>query len=976
MPPGKALPPETIAEFERWVTNGAPMPEASPAPAARLSTQRHWSLVKVAKPALPEVKQLDWVANDVDRFVLAKLESKQLRPNPEADKRTLIRRLSYDLIGLPPTAAEVESFVSDSSKNAYERLVDRLLASPRYGERWGRYWLDVARYSDSRNAGDRFAFSYTYRDWVIRALNEDMPYDQFLLQQLAADLLPQNKRSNLAALGFLSLGREFPKSFPETVDDRIDTVTRGMLGLTVACARCHDHKYDPIPTKDYYSLYSVFSNIREPLDLPALEGSAKVAQSARAAAYERDLERIRNIDQEYRERRNAEMVKFFKGQIADYLMAAHDSRNLTNTGIEELVRDRQLNLHLLGRWRRYLEQSRTSGEPVFAAWHSLSDIGDAQFETKAEPALASVQGNRLVLTALRAQRPQSLRQVAEIYAKVLLEHDVDAPKDADSRALRAVLKGATSPVDLPVEEFELIYTEGDGNNTRAFRGRYNTVLAMYAYDGASGRAMSLEDVPDPKVAHVFMRGNPNNPGVEAPPHFLSCLSEGEPAVYQRGSGRLELAQNIASAENPLTARVAVNRIWMHHFGAGLVRTPSDYGLRGDPPTHPELLDYLAATFVENGWSMKKLHRLILLSSTYRQSSVDNAEARKVDPENQWLWRMNRRRLDVESLRDSMLMAAGRLDLTAGGAPYSLTAQPSVPRRTVYGFVERGRIPGLLSVFDFASPDTHAPLRYNTTVPQQALFLLNSPFVTEQAKALAARVASVSGAEQKVTGLFELALGRKPTAEEAQAGIQFTASEVGGPDAVAEDSAWRYGWGSFDPVRGTTFNHFTTFTGDNWQNASMLPARDAGKARLRANGGEPGFDASQAVIRRWVSPVDGKVMLTGTLRHSQSAIPAGDGIRARIVSSSRGELASYTLNDQGAETKITNLKVKKGETIDFIVEPLQDSENDNFNWAVNVQGDQQTWSAPEEFAGPKPVPLKTWERYAQVLLLTNEFAFVD
>src|SRR2546422_525449 len=274
MPPGKALPAEIVADFETWIRGGAPMPADAAAHAG--VSRNFWSLRPPQDAAVPKVQHADRARTAIDQFILAKLEEKGLTLSPQADKRALIRRLTYDLSGLPPTSAEIEAFLADQSPDAYAKVVDRLLASPRYGERWGRYWLDVARYSDARNVGERFPFSYTYRDWVIRALNQDMPYDRFITLQLAADLLPHTKdRRDLAALGYLSLGREFPKSFPETVDDRIDVVARGMLGLTVACARCHDHKYDPIPTKDYYSWYSIFSNIREPRELPLLNASAK-----------------------------------------------------------------------------------------------------------------------------------------------------------------------------------------------------------------------------------------------------------------------------------------------------------------------------------------------------------------------------------------------------------------------------------------------------------------------------------------------------------------------------------------------------------------------------------------------------------------------------------------------------------------------------------------------------------------------------
>ena len=759
MPPGKALPAETVAEFEAWVRGGAPLP--SDRVSARANSQKTFWSFKPPKPqSIPPVKDEQWPKSDIDRFILARLEAKGLRPAPAADRRTLIRRVTYDLVGLPPTVEEIEAFVGDSSPNSYERLVDKLLASPHYGERWGRHWLDVARYSDARNVGDRFAWSYTYRDWVIRSMNEDLPYDEFLTQQIAADRIGGNDKRHLAALGYLSLGREFPKSFPETVDDRIDTVTRGMLGLTVACARCHDHKYDPIPTKDYYSLYSVFSNIREPLDFPIVADST--AASEKREMYEAMLARIRQSDRNYREKRNAEMIAFFKTQIADYLIASHDASTRSNTEIEELVRERQLNLHMLGRWRAYVRDAKAGGDPVFRLWHAATALPSDNFEKQWTSLIGRPEGsNSLVLSEMRGARITSLKDVAERYAAVLARYDsAEARSAKEEEALRLALRGDRAPVNLPLTEFDLIYTEGDGNNTRAIRGRYNTVLAMYAYDGATPRAMAIEDVPDPKPAHVFLRGNPNNPGIETPGRFITCLSKGEPEAFKDGSGRLELARAIASKDNPLTARVFVNRAWMHHFGSGLVPTPSDFGVRGEAPTHPELLDHLAVMFMNSGWSMKKLHRAIVLSATYQQASSDNALARKIDPENQFLWRMNRKRLDFESLRDSMLAVAGTLDLRIGGIPYLITSEPSVPRRTVYGFVERGRIPGMLSYFDFPSPDQHAPMRFTTTVPQQALFLLNSAFVAEQSKNLANRI-SESGASQADRRIISTCLRAQP-----------------------------------------------------------------------------------------------------------------------------------------------------------------------------------------------------------------------
>ena len=932
MPPGPALPPEVVADFELWVRNGAVLPADNVTTTS--SRPALWSLQRPSLTTTPSVKNEKWARNEIDRFVLARLEAKSLEPSPEAERRTLIRRVSFDLTGLPPTAEETERFVADKSANAYEALIDRLLASPRYGERWGRHWLDVARYADSVNdsvnSGQRFPWSYTYRDWVIRSLNEDLPYDKFVLYQIAADRVPGVDPRHLAALGYLSLGREFPKSYPETVDDRIDAVTRGFLGMTVACARCHDHKFDPIPTKDYYSLYSVFSNIREPKKLPLL---AKASLTSKDSIYQERLDRIEQDYQAYRQRRNAEMVAFFKTQIAEYLVAARDAETLSNPEIEDLVRERQLNQQVLARWRKFLRESKASGEPVFRQWHQAQGA--------------------------------ALKPLATAYAARLTKCE-NSCDDPEREGLRAVMRGPKSPVDVPLDEFELIYTEGDSNNTRSILVRYGAMLAQAAYDGAAPRAMAVEDVPKPMPGHVFLRGNPNNPGAETPAHFLTCLGGSEQQAFRDGSGRLELAHAIIDPQNPVTARVIVNRVWMHHFGAGLVRTPSDFGFRGEPPTHPELLDYLAVKFVESGWSLKKLHRMILTSATYRQASGDNPAARAVDPENTLLWRMNRRRLEVESLRDAMLMAAGRLDTTTGGLPFTLTALPSVPRRSVYGFIERGRVPGLLSAFDFASPDQHAPMRYVTTVPQQALFFLNSPFVAEQSRALAARAANE---QDKIATLYRYVFGRSPEPREVEAGQKFLSTQQPVKPAADSASAWEYGISDHD-----RFLPFPVFVTDRWQGGSVLPSPQFGKASLRATGGEPGD--TTAVVLRWTSPVSGTLNIEGTLRHNQGAVPFGDGVRGRIVSSREGELASYVVNGSSAETKLSGLHVQKGDVVSFVVDCRKDPEGDGFSWAPILHVGEQTWNAKNDFAGPAPVALTAWERYAQVLLETNEFAFVD
>jgi mono/diheme cytochrome c family protein len=652
MPPKGKLPEEAIVHLTEWVKMGAPWPEEVVKSDAVLQSvaevrRTHWAFQPVREPNLPTVKKSDWVQTPIDAFVLAGLEAKGLTPAPAADRRTLIRRVTLDLHGLQPTPEEVAAFESDRSPDAYPRLIERLLASPRYGERWGRHWLDVARYADSKGyvftEERRYPFAYTYRDYVIRAFNEDLPYDQFVLQQLAADQLSlgEDKRP-LAALGYLTLGRRFLNNIHDIIDDRIDVTMRGLQAMTVGCARCHDHKFDPIPQKDYYSLYGVFASSAEPKDLPLI---TMPEQTAELAAFEKELAKRKAEMEKYREQNKDELAK----------------------------------------------------------------------------------RNRKVADGLRR-----------------LKKRVDQWQ-------------ATSPAAPP-------------------------------------RAMVLIDKPAPETPHIFLRGNPRNPGPEVPRQFLEVVAGEKRQPFRQGSGRLELARAIADRNNPLTARVLVNRVWLHHFGFGLVRTPSDFGLRGDPPTHPELLDWLAATFMDNGWSIKKLHRLILLSSTYQQASGGDPRLLEMDPDNRLLARMNRRRLDFEAMRDSLLYVAGRLDTTMGGRAVELTTVPFSTRRSVYGFIDRQNLPGLFRTFDFASPDTSTPQRYTTTVPQQALFLMNSPFVIEQARHFLQRpdVAGQTKDEAKINRMYQLAYGRAAEADEIALGLGFLADARKSNEAktaVLPLSAW-------------------------------------------------------------------------------------------------------------------------------------------------------------------------------------------
>ena len=859
---GDKLPEAQIAALTEWVKMGMPWPEhekpAMPGASAE-TTKGHWSWQPVRDSVVPAVQDATkWTRSELDRFILAKLEEKKIAPSPLAPKRTLIRRATYDLTGLPPTPEEIAEFEADQSPAAFAMVVDRLLASPRYGERWGRYWLDVARYSDTKGylAGGeerRYPFSYTYRDWVIQALNRDLPYDQFIIEQIAGDQVAKDgDPTPMAAQGFLTLGRRFLNSQPDIIDDRIDVVCRGLMGLSVACARCHDHKFDPIPTKDYYALYGVFaSSMERPSnEQPVLTGA-----------------RDEKTEAEYRQQlaeREGEVAKF----------------------VEET-------------------------EALFA-WRMLTTLG--------APALLPKQP-RIPLLLDRAGKLELTK----------LKNKIDE--------LNA---GPLSPP----------------------------------------RAMALFDLPQPMNPHVFIRGNATRPGELVPRRFLTILSGGEPKPFAQGSGRLELAQAIASKANPLTARVMVNRVWNLHFGRGLVRTPGDFGTKGEPPTHPELLDWLASRFMAEGWSLKKLHRTMMLSATYQQGSDDRPDAAQADPENRLVWHMNRRRLDFESMRDSLLACAGQLDLQMGGRGVELAAPPFATRRAVYGYIDRQNLPGVFRTFDFASPDQSSPQRFVTTVPQQALFMMNSPFVMQRAQALVAhpKYQEANAYEEQLQELYRRVLARKAEPAEVDAGLRFVMNALTNPAArEAEPPLWQYGWGGYDEAaKRVDFHALPHFHGKSktWQGGPVVPDPKLNFVTLRAEGGHPGRDSAHSAIRRWTAPRAGVVSIDGVLERPETG---GDGVLGRIVSSRMGELLKVeAAPKQNVPTKVAEVEVKAGDTIDFIVDPRGNDVADSFRWHPLIGSNDGTWDASAQFAGPPPprTPLTPWEQYAQVLLETNEFAFVD
>jgi len=700
MPPKQKLSDQQVAKFEQWVKMGAPDPRDDATTTTRAPTtsieagRKWWAFQPVAEIALPTIKQQSWPRKKIDGFVLGELEAKGIAPSAEADARTLIQRAYLDLTGLRPSFEEVEAFAKDPSPAAYEKVLEKLLASPQYGERFGRYWLDVARYGEDNPTTEAtnppYPFAWRYRDWVIRAINEDVPYDRFVKLQLAADLMSDVPRRDLAALAFLGAGPVYHKDgrlsrdvietlYTDDLDERVDTVTRGILGLSVACARCHDHKFDPITSRDYYSLAGVFaSTVAAPRPIGEIDSQTETRFMAAS-------QRI-----------------FYLSYAANLLRTEPGSK-------------------------------------------------PREARQKVERAVGEMDKTLEEMSFLKEKHPEMYAYLAKLairpepYGKPATKPAVTQPAVAQAQA-------------------------GQFNRRGRFRGGsvepfFNAVYDAGLWVNGSDPDFTWIDVK-PGQSHdmnVLPGGNVAKPGAVAPRGFIGVLARSDPA-FHIGSGRLELAERMFSDAAPLSARVIVNRVWAWHFGKPLVATPSDFGAQGEKPTHPQLLDDLAARFVKNGWSLKWLHREIMLSATYRQASHPRKEAMQIDPGNRLLWRMNPRRLDIEAYRDNLLQAAGTLDRTMGGPSTDLD-QSENHRRTVYARISRGRVNSLLQLYDFPEATMHSPSRETTTTPLQQLFAMNSPFMQEQAAAVARSVEKEPDAAAKIRAIYRKVLEREATEAE-------------------------------------------------------------------------------------------------------------------------------------------------------------------------------------------------------------------
>jgi len=728
MPPSGRLDDQIIADFEQWIAGGAPDPRVETAggtgvkrrvvDAGELERGRRWWAFQAVKVLPPPVSvHASKARTTIDHFVYAKLHEKGLTPSPEADSRTLIRRAYIDLIGLKPTFEEVEAYANDASPNKYEKLIDKLLAMPQYGERWGRHWLDVVRYGED-NPGNitnpPYPHAWRYRDWVIEALNKDVPYDRFVKLQLAADLMPGTSRPDMRALGPIALGSQDHKDVRLSVDvvgtlqlndwdERLDTVSRGLLGLSVSCARCHDHKFDPIRQMDYARLTSVFASTSRALR-PFFEIDPKTE------------------------------VRFM------------------------WVYQRMFDLH-------------------YTANLLESDPG-----SKPEQAERQVKKFRIELAQLQAELDAMSREYPQI-AEYIKTVPYPGEKPPEARNPDGTLKKRevvpdekrTRPVDqIPNPERARNQAGGDGGPRKRIDPKAPFLNSVYdagvVFNSSEPDLTFFDATPGvPRDLPLYRGGNLGTPGDPAPRGFPLVLAKG-PSDFHNGSGRLELAGKIFTDAAPLSARVIVNRVWGWHFDKHLVGTPSDFGIQGLPPTHPELLEDLAARFIASGWSMKWLHREIMQSATYTQSSQPRAQAMEADPTNQFLWRMNARRMDIEAYRDTLLQASGKLDLTMYGPSEDIDEGV---RRTVYATISRGRSSGdVMKLYDVPAPLAHIPMRQPTLNPLQALFVMNSGFVQEQAEALAGQVEGEATAEAKIQKLYRRVFARDASAEEVSLGVQY------------------------------------------------------------------------------------------------------------------------------------------------------------------------------------------------------------
>ncbi len=908
MPPTeKKVPADRIAVIEQWIAAGAPVgrdePESLP-PGIDISPEERafWSFQPIRRPEPPQLANTvatpaqltqqpgsEIVRTPIDAFVLARLREKGLRFAPEADRLTLIRRAAFDLTGLPPSPAEIETFLKDDSADAYEKLLDRLMQSPHYGERWGRHWLDVAGYADSEGNGNDDTprpYAYKYRDYVIRSLNTDKSFDQFVIEQMAGDELvpqpwhnlPADQIERLAATGFLRMGVDGTTTGGGDQDaaanlvvaDMLKIVSTSLFGLSVGCAQCHDHKYDPIPQADYFRLRAVFEPALDPSHwrrpVQRLVSLYTDADRAKAAAVDAETNALQT---EF----NAKQTKFVNAALEKELEKFPEDQRGTLRDAYNAPADK-----------------RTDAQKKLLADHPSVNISPGILYQYNQAAADELKKDQEKINAKRAEKP--------------------------------------------VEDFVSVTNEIAGA------------------------------LP---VTHLFHRGDyrqpkqaigPGDLTIAAPEGNRADIADKDPNTPTSGR-RLALARHLMSGTHPLVGRVLANRIWLHHFGRGIVETPSDFGMLGVRPTHPALLDWLAEEFVRQAWSLKRMHRVIMTSAVYRQSSVavgqvsNLPDPRRIDSENALYWHFPLRRLEAEVLRDRMLVASDRLDAALYGPAIpveenfagQVMVKDDKPRKSIYLQVRRTKPVSFLTTFDAPVMTVNCERRVSSTGPVQSLMLMNNESVLKEAEQFAQR------------------LRRETPPDFAKDAAALLATSL-----PRHSAAWQFGYGTYDDAakRVGQFTLLPHFTGSAWQGGGALPDPAIGWVILHAAGGHPGNDQQHAAIRRWTAPSQGTLTIAGKLKHASEN---GDGVRGRVISSRQGALGEWAVKNRETATDIVSVEVNAEETIDFVTDCAGEVTSDSFDWGAQLKlargaaGAPEVWDSAADFHGSLGVSISQQIAYA-------------
>ncbi|MEK7950551.1 DUF1549 and DUF1553 domain-containing protein [Luteolibacter soli] len=902
------------------------------------AAEKHWAYVA---PVKAEV-----AGNPVDALLERAWEHAKLKPASLAAPHQWLERAAFTVTGLPPSDEQLKRIEANPDEATWKALVDELLASPAYGERWARHWMDVARYADTRgynfDQDNRYPFAYTYRNWLIKAFNEDLPYDRFVKLQIAADqMVDRPDHPDLAALGFLTVGlRGGPV---ETIDDRVDVVSRGFLSSTVSCARCHDHKFDPITMRDYYSLYSIFDNTDEPDNKPVI---GKADNEAEFQAYQAEAAKLEEKDLAVRQ----ELVNHVRSKEAlpNYLELAWRARkedwNHGKATSEGFKRGR-LRPNALMRWKDFLGEN-AGGERV-KRW--LGEM-DAAADDNARKVLCEA----LAGEWLAAGEGSELAQLSS--------------KDG-------------CPLKYGVDRISEFMDVEDGNQRRARVGAMSKLMADHP--GSPPRAMSLGDKKQWGQAVIFERGNPANRGATFDRQWLSFLGGGP---YSEGeSPRLSLAEKITDPANPLTARVIVNRVWAWHFGAPLAE-PGDFGMQTPRPELLELLDTLAVSFQEKGQSLKELDRLLLTSKAFRLSAEGSRENDKIDEANTKFWKWNRRRLDFETMRDHVLATSGALDTSrTGGRSVNLDKSSSDARRSIYAFVDRYALPGTFVSFDLPHPDHHSPKRVETSVPQQALYFLNGRMVIRQAERVANDAAFKAQPDDraKVLWIYQRLFQRVPAEDEIRAAQEWVESANPADYAPKLGGYWEVRHAPDTGAPTDDLSTFPMFANDVWKTGPDVSTAPIRWLNVGADGGHAG--AHHAMVLRWRATGSGQVKMTAHLKRNQKG---GDTLAWRIDGKGKPLAEAKISPEASVDVAGTWIDVKPGDTIDFVLRAPDGDACGSVNWTFVIEG-RESESQPVMEVGnfakqfpksndpaPGAQPANPWADLVQMLWASNEFHFVD